>query len=47
MLADPRIDTAIEELVVKLARENSGRESKVRCKDRLGGLLNYYHREAA
>jgi hypothetical protein len=23
------------------------RDGKVRCKERLGGLLKYYHREAA
>ena len=26
---------------------NVGRDSPVQCRDRLGGLLRYFHREAA
>jgi hypothetical protein len=26
---------------------DNGADSKVACRSRLGGLLNYYHREAA
>ncbi|MGB5425686.1 MAG: helix-turn-helix domain-containing protein [Gammaproteobacteria bacterium] len=64
----PRIDGEIEQLVVRMAKENSdwGYEGKdnvllfptakkamnrvdgpINCKERLGGLLKYYHREAA
>ena len=30
-----------------LPRETHQREGPVRCRERLGGLLLYYHREAA